>query len=82
MIASSSSSPNTAYTETAIKALMATFVKEHDSSIAKATKAIDASTSSCQQATTAIEESTKSCKQATENVQKLISDAHVLLDSL
>ncbi|XP_023761201.1 uncharacterized protein LOC111909654 [Lactuca sativa] len=82
LLSSSSSNASEAYSEAAIKALLATFVKEHDTSISNVVKATDASTSSCQKASIAVEESTKDCKQATAKVEKLISYAHVFLDSL
>ena len=82
LFSSSSSTPSETYSGAAIKALLETFVKEHDTSIFNAAKAIDASTSSCQKETIAIEESTKYFKHATENVEKLIYDAHIFLDSL
>ncbi|KAL7593890.1 hypothetical protein Lser_V15G33732 [Lactuca serriola] len=50
---SSSSTSSNAYSEAAIKALLATFVKEHDTSITNVVKAIDASTSTCQKASIA-----------------------------
>ncbi|CAH1431384.1 unnamed protein product [Lactuca virosa] len=68
LIASASSSSTTEYIEAAVKALFSTLVKEHQDSIEKATKAVDASTTSCQK--------------AAENVDKIIYDAQVFLDSL
>ena len=82
LISSSSSTPSETYSETGIKAMLATFVKEHDSSISKATKAIESSTSSFQESTIVVEESTNSSKKATENIKKLISDANIFQDSL
>ena len=67
-LVASSSSSHDSFSEAVVKALMTTFVKEHEASIAKATSAIDAST--------------KSCKDATEKVKKLILDANVFLESL
>lgn len=57
-----------AYSNIAIQTLVATLVKEHEASIAKATQVVDAST--------------KSCKTATDYVASLISDAKLFLESL
>ncbi|KAL7598863.1 hypothetical protein Lser_V15G21253 [Lactuca serriola] len=79
LLSSSSANP---YSEAALKALFSSTVKEHDTSISNATKAIDASTSQCQKASLAVEASTKYCKEATAKVDKLISEAQIFLDSL
>ena len=68
LLAYTSTSSTNKYSETAIKALFSTLVKDHQESIDKATKAVEASITSCQQ--------------AAENVEKLISDARLLLDYL
>ncbi|XP_052625879.1 uncharacterized protein LOC128132917 [Lactuca sativa] len=51
-------------------------------SLSVAAKAIEASTSQCQQASLAVDASTKECKEATAKVYKLVSEAHLFLDSL
>lgn len=61
---------------------MANFVKEHDTTISNTVKDVDASSTSCQKSSMAVDESTRDCKQETANIEKLISDAHVFLDSL
>ncbi|XP_023737212.1 uncharacterized protein LOC111885160 [Lactuca sativa] len=53
LLSSSSQTPSESYSEVSIKAMLATFVKEHDSSISNAAKDIEASTSSFQKATIA-----------------------------
>ena len=70
LLSSSSANP---YSEAALKALFSSAVKEHDTSISNAAKAIDASTSQCQKASLAVEASTKDCKEATAKVKKLIA---------
>ncbi|XP_023732336.1 flocculation protein FLO11-like [Lactuca sativa] len=77
-----SSSSSRAYSEAALKALFSTVFQEHSSSLSAAAKAIEASTSQCQQASLAVEASTKECKEATAKVDKLVSEAHLFLDSL
>lgn len=65
MASSSSQGP---YSEASIQGMVATFVKEHEPSISKATSAIDTST--------------KVCIEMTTKVEKLNVDANLLLDSL
>ncbi|XP_052627464.1 flocculation protein FLO11-like [Lactuca sativa] len=77
-----SSSSFGAYSEAALKALFSSAVQEHSASLSAAVKAIEASTSQCQQASLAVEASTKECKEATAKVDKLVSEAHLFLDSL
>ncbi|XP_052621767.1 flocculation protein FLO11-like [Lactuca sativa] len=77
-----SSSSSGAYSEAALKALLSSVVQEHNASLSAAAKAIEASTSQCKQASLAVEGSTKECKDATEKVDKLVSEAHLFLDSL
>nr|KAJ0203831.1 hypothetical protein LSAT_V11C500231530 [Lactuca sativa] len=79
LLSSSSAHP---YSEAALKALFSSAVKDHDTSISNATKAIDASTSQSQKASLAVEASTKDCKDVTAKVEKLISEAQIFLDSL
>ncbi|XP_023750879.1 endochitinase A-like [Lactuca sativa] len=76
-----SSSSSGAYSDAALKALFSFVVQEHNASLTAAVKAIDASTSQCQKASLAVEASTKECKEATAKVNKLISEAHLFLDS-
>ncbi|CAI9275849.1 unnamed protein product [Lactuca saligna] len=64
------------------EALFSSAVKEHDTSISNAVKAIDASTSQCHKGSLAVETSTKECKEVTTKVEKLISEAQIFLDSL
>ncbi|KAL7613861.1 hypothetical protein Lser_V15G06525 [Lactuca serriola] len=84
LLSSSSSTPSEAYSEVAIKALLATFVMAHDSSITNAVNVVEASTSSCQKASIAVEASTNDCKQATEkkNSQMVNASADNLTSSL
>nr|KAJ0211223.1 hypothetical protein LSAT_V11C400209150 [Lactuca sativa] len=77
-----SSSSNGAYTDAALKALFSLVVAENIASLSAAAKAIEASTSQCQQASLAVDASTKECKEATAKVDKLVSEAHLFLDSL
>ena len=77
-----SSSSFGAYSEAELKALFSTVVQEHSASLSAAAKSIEASTSQCQQASLAVEASTKECKEATAKVNKLVSQAHLFLDSL
>nr|KAJ0193115.1 hypothetical protein LSAT_V11C800452990 [Lactuca sativa] len=77
-----SSSSAGAYSEVALRALFSSVVKEHDASLSAAAKAIDASTSQCQKALIAIDALTKECKEATAKVNKLVSSAHIFVDSL
>nr|KAJ0190125.1 hypothetical protein LSAT_V11C800390930 [Lactuca sativa] len=79
LLSSSSAGP---YSEVALKALFSSAVKEHDTSISNAAKAIDASNSQCQKASLAVEASTKDYKEATTKVEKLILEAQIFLDSL
>ncbi|XP_023738131.1 extensin-like [Lactuca sativa] len=77
-----SSSSYGAYSEAALKALFSSVVQEHNASLSDAAKAIDASTSQCHKAYLAVEASTKECKEATAEFDKLVSEAHLFLDSL
>nr|KAJ0206998.1 hypothetical protein LSAT_V11C500236450 [Lactuca sativa] len=79
LLSSSSFGP---YSEATLKAFFSSVVKEHDTSISIVAKAIDASTSQCEKASLAVEASTKECKDATAKVEKLISNAQILLYSL
>ncbi|CAI9300098.1 unnamed protein product [Lactuca saligna] len=54
----------------------------HHVALTSAAKAIEASTSQCQQASIAVDASTKECKEATAKFDKLVSEAHLFLDSL
>nr|KAJ0216587.1 hypothetical protein LSAT_V11C300155180 [Lactuca sativa] len=75
---SSSSDPS----EAALKALFSSVVVEHSATLSAAAKAIEASSSQCQQASIAVDASTKECKEETAKVDKLVSEAHLFLDSL
>ncbi|XP_023760537.1 cell wall protein DAN4-like [Lactuca sativa] len=77
-----SSSSTSAYSESSLKALFSSVVKEHDASLSAAEKAIEPSTSQCHKASSIVEASTKECKEATAKVDKLISEAQLFLDSL
>ncbi|XP_052621019.1 gibberellin-regulated protein 14-like [Lactuca sativa] len=77
-----SSSSSGAYSEAALKALFSSVDTEHSATLSAAAKVIEASTSQCQQASLAVDASTKECKEATAKVDKLVSKAHLLLDSL
>ncbi|CAI9277392.1 unnamed protein product [Lactuca saligna] len=77
-----SSSTSGAYSEAALKALFSSVVTEHSVALSSATKTIEASTSECQQASIAVDASTKECKEAIAKVDKLVSEAHLFLDSL
>ncbi|XP_023742892.1 uncharacterized protein LOC111891036 [Lactuca sativa] len=77
-----SSSSSGAPSEAALKALFLSVVAEHNATLCAAAKAIEASSSQCQQASIAIDASTKECKEATAKVDKLVSEAHLFLDSL
>ncbi|XP_052624904.1 uncharacterized protein LOC128132397 [Lactuca sativa] len=77
-----SSSSSGAYSEAALKALFSSVVTEHSATLSAVAKAIEASTSLCQQASLAVEASTKEFKEATAKVDKLVSEAHLFLDSL
>nr|KAJ0184979.1 hypothetical protein LSAT_V11C900506550 [Lactuca sativa] len=77
-----SSSSSGAYSDAALKALFSSVVAEHSVTLSAATKAIEASTSQCQQASLAVDASTKECKDATAKVNKLVSEAHLFLESL
>ena len=68
MLASSSSSSISDYSDTVVRALIETSLKQHDKSIHKVTKAVDASG--------------LSYKKASKDVATLISDAKLLVDSL
>ncbi|KAL7595963.1 hypothetical protein Lser_V15G29771 [Lactuca serriola] len=68
LLASSSTSSNSAYSDTAVKALIETSIQKHDESIQTATKTVDAST--------------LSCKNASAEVGNIIEDANIFLDSL
>ena len=70
------------YFEAALKALFSSVVTEHSATLSAVAKAIEASTSQCQQASLAVDASTKECKEATAKVDKLVSQAHLFLDSL
>ncbi|XP_052627717.1 uncharacterized protein LOC128134244 [Lactuca sativa] len=76
-----SSSSSGAYSEATLKALFSSVVTEHSATLSAAAEAIEASTSQCQQAYLAVDASTKECKEATEKVDKLVSEAHLFLDS-
>ncbi|XP_023747862.2 uncharacterized protein LOC111896073 [Lactuca sativa] len=71
-----------AYSDVALKALFSSVVAEYSATLSAAAKAIEASTSQCQQASLAVDASTKECKDATTKVDKLVSEAHLFLDSL
>ncbi|XP_023766520.1 flocculation protein FLO11-like [Lactuca sativa] len=77
-----SSSSSGAYSEAALKALFSFVVQEHSASLSAVAKSIEASTSQCQQASLVVEASTTECKEATVKVDKLVSEAHLFLDSL
>ncbi|XP_052621069.1 pectinesterase inhibitor 10-like [Lactuca sativa] len=77
-----SSSSSTAYSEAALKALFSSVVTKHSAILFAAASAIEASTSQCQRASLAVDASTKECKEATAKVDKLVSEAHLFLDSL
>ncbi|XP_052622678.1 uncharacterized protein LOC128127967 [Lactuca sativa] len=77
-----SSSSSGAYSNVVLKALFSSLVAEHSASLSDAAKAIEASTSQCQQTSCAVDASTQECKEATTKVDKLVSDAHIFLDSL
>ncbi|KAL7591659.1 pollen-specific leucine-rich repeat extensin-like protein 2 [Lactuca sativa] len=77
-----SSSSSGTYSKAALKALFSSVVTEHSATLSDAVKAIKASTSQCQQASLAIDASTKECKAATAKFDKLVSEAHLFLDSL
>nr|KAJ0211212.1 hypothetical protein LSAT_V11C400205310 [Lactuca sativa] len=62
LLSSSSANP---YSEAALKDLFSIAVKEHDTSISNASKAIDASTYQCLNASLVVEAFTKDCKDAT-----------------
>nr|KAJ0199245.1 hypothetical protein LSAT_V11C600325250 [Lactuca sativa] len=68
--------------EAALKALFSLVVAEHSATLSAAAKAIEASSDQCQQASIVVDASTKECKEATAKVDKLVSDAHLFLDSL
>nr|KAJ0186294.1 hypothetical protein LSAT_V11C900455370 [Lactuca sativa] len=68
-----SSSSSGAYSEAALKAF---------ATLSTAAKAIEASTSQCQQASLVVDASTKECKEATAKFDKVVSEAHLFLDSL
>nr|KAJ0220074.1 hypothetical protein LSAT_V11C200061920 [Lactuca sativa] len=77
-----SSSSSGAYSEAALKALFSSVVTEHSATLSSAAKAIESSTSQCHQASLAVDSSTKECKEATAKVDKIVSEAHLFLDSL
>ncbi|KAL7586245.1 hypothetical protein Lser_V15G38227 [Lactuca serriola] len=68
LLASSSSSSTSTYSDTVVRALIETTLKQHDESIQKAPKVVYASF--------------LSCKKTSEDVATLISDAKLLLESL
>ena len=68
LLASSSQSSTSAYSDTAIKALVATLVQQHEASIEKATKAVNAST---KRATETVEKLILDAKMLLESVQAL-----------
>nr|KAJ0224063.1 hypothetical protein LSAT_V11C200061910 [Lactuca sativa] len=77
-----STSSSGAYSEAALKALFSSVVTEHSATLSFAAKAIESSTSQCHQASLAVDSSTKVCKEATAKVDKIVSEAHLFLDSL
>ncbi|XP_052621634.1 pollen-specific leucine-rich repeat extensin-like protein 2 [Lactuca sativa] len=77
-----SSSSSGTHSEAALKSLFSSVVAEHSATLFAAAKAIEASSSQCQQSSLAVDASTKECKEATPKVNKLISEAHLFLDSL
>nr|KAJ0193603.1 hypothetical protein LSAT_V11C800454080 [Lactuca sativa] len=77
-----SSSSSGAYSEATLKALFSPVVTEHSATFSAVAKAIEASTSQCQQASFTVDSSNKECKEATAKVDKLVSEAHLFLDSL
>ncbi|XP_023747684.1 flocculation protein FLO11-like [Lactuca sativa] len=79
LLSKSSADP---HSEAALKALFSSAIKEHDTSISNAAKAVDASTSQCQKDSLAVEASTKYCKEVPVKVEKLVSEAQIFLDSL
>ncbi|XP_023746986.1 pollen-specific leucine-rich repeat extensin-like protein 2 [Lactuca sativa] len=77
-----SSSSSGAHSEAALNALFSSVVAEHSATLSAAAKAIEASSSQCKQVSLVVDASTKECKEATTKVNKLVSEAHLFLDSL
>nr|KAJ0188056.1 hypothetical protein LSAT_V11C900503890 [Lactuca sativa] len=77
-----SSSSSGAYSDAALKALFSSIIVEHRATLSAIAKAIEASTSQCQQDSLVVDVSTKECKDATAEDDKLVSEAHLFLDSL
>ncbi|XP_052627167.1 uncharacterized protein LOC128133688 [Lactuca sativa] len=77
-----SSSSSGAPLEAALKALFSLVVAKHSATLSAAAKAIEASSSQCQHASIVVDASTKECKEATAKFDKLVSEAHLFLDSL